>query len=57
MDRFLDWLDRGAWIATLQHDWLWAAITAALAVTCVAGMVFIVRHETRHAEQETAIAS
>ena len=44
MDYLLYWLDRGDWIAFLQHTWIWALIAAVLSVVTVCGIAVIGRH-------------
>ena len=44
MDYLLYWLDRGDWIVQLQHAWIWATLTAILALTTVVGIAAIARH-------------
>ena len=44
MDYLLYWLDRGGWLAPLQHAWIWASVTALLALTCVVGIAMLAHH-------------
>ncbi len=44
MEQLLYWLDRGDWIASLQHAWIWACLTAALAMITIFGIAAIGRH-------------
>lgn len=44
MDYLLYWLDRGAWIAPLQHAWIWATVSAVLALASIAGIAALARH-------------
>lgn len=44
MDTLLYWLDRGDWIAQLQHAWIWASLTTILTIATIAGIAIIGRH-------------
>jgi hypothetical protein len=44
MDHLLYWLDRGDWIASLQHAWIWASLTAILTLATIFGIAAIGRH-------------
>jgi hypothetical protein len=44
MEYLLYWLDRGGWIAQLQHAWIWASLTAVLSVASIAGIAALARH-------------
>jgi hypothetical protein len=44
MDTLLYWLDRGDWIAQLQHAWIWASLTTILTVATILGIAAIGRH-------------
>ncbi len=43
MDTLLYWLDRGDWVAQLQHAWIWASLTTALTIATIAGIAIIGR--------------
>ncbi len=43
MEQLLYWLDRGDWVASLQHAWIWACLTAVPANT-IDGIAAIGRH-------------
>jgi hypothetical protein len=43
MDTLLYWLDRGDWIAQLQHAWIWASLTTILTIATIAGIAIIGR--------------
>jgi hypothetical protein len=44
MDTLLYWLDRGDWIAQLQHAWIWASLTTILTIATIVGIAAIGRH-------------
>ena len=44
MDHILYWLDRGDWIAAVQHAWIWASLTTILALVTIFGIAAICRH-------------
>jgi hypothetical protein len=44
MDTLLYWLDRGDWIAQLQHAWIWASLTTLLTIATILGIAAIGRH-------------
>lgn len=44
MDYLLYWLDQGDWVVQLQHAWIWATLTAILAVATIFGIAAIGRH-------------
>ena len=44
MEQLLYWLDRGDWIASLQHAWIWASLTAVLAMATIIGIAAIGSH-------------
>jgi hypothetical protein len=44
MDHLLYWLDRGDWIVSLQHAWIWALLTVILSMVTVFGIAAIGRH-------------
>lgn len=44
MDQVFYWLDHNGVLASLQHSWIWATLTAALSVGTLAGLVALARH-------------
>lgn len=38
------WLDRGDWVVSLQHAWIWASLTTVLTLATVVGIAAIGRH-------------
>jgi len=44
MEYLLYWIDRGAWLAPLRHAWIWASLTALLALLSIAGIAALARH-------------
>jgi hypothetical protein len=44
MDQVFYWLDRGAWLVASQHSWIWAGVTALLALVTLAGIAALARH-------------
>jgi len=44
MDHLFYWLDHGGWLAPLQHAWIWATLTAVLAVASLIGIAALARH-------------
>jgi hypothetical protein len=47
MDHVLYWLDLGGWLASLQHAWIWASVSSALAVFTIAGIAAVARRYER----------
>lgn len=44
MDPIFYWLDHNGLFAGLQHAWIWASVTALLAVGTLGGLVALARH-------------
>ena len=44
MDQVFYWLDRGGWLGMLQHSWIWASVTATLAIGTLVGIAALARH-------------
>jgi hypothetical protein len=44
MDYLLYWLDRSGWLAPVQHAWIWASVTAVLAIISLVGIGALARH-------------
>ena len=44
MEYLIYWLDRGSWVAQLQHAWIWVSLTAVLSVATIAGIAALARH-------------
>jgi hypothetical protein len=44
MEYLLYWLDRSGWLIPLQHAWIWALVTAVLAVVSLFGIAALARH-------------
>ena len=44
MDQVFYWLDRGGWLGVLQHSWIWASVTAVLALVTLGGIAALARH-------------
>jgi len=44
MDQVFYWLDRGGWFGVLQHSWIWASLTAVLALATLFGIAALARH-------------
>ncbi|HZP67663.1 MAG TPA: hypothetical protein VFB32_15275 [Rudaea sp.] len=57
MDQLLYWLDRGGWIAALQHAWIWASLTVVLAAVTVFGVAALARRYDGELASEDSEAS
>jgi hypothetical protein len=47
MDQFLDWFDANAVTVLSSNAWVWAAVTAIVAVGSLTGIANVVRHYGR----------
>ena len=57
MDHLFYWLDHGSWLVPLRHSWVWATLTAVLAVASVMGIAALARRydggESKHGVADT----
>ena len=44
MDQFLDWFDANAATVLSPHAWVWASMTAIIAVGCLIAIANVARH-------------